>query len=68
VRVLSDPEARVGRDGKSYDLGYKAHIGVDADSDIPVAVVSASAKRTRRSTPRSSWIRRSWSLKGSRML
>jgi transposase len=40
---LSDPEARVGRDGKSYDLGYKAHIGVDADSDIPVAVVSASA-------------------------
>jgi hypothetical protein len=21
----SDPESRVGRDGKSYDLGYKAH-------------------------------------------
>jgi len=40
---LSDPDARVGRDGKSYDLGYKAHIGVDADSDMPVAVVSASA-------------------------
>jgi hypothetical protein len=40
---LSDPEARVGRDGKSYDLGYKAHVAVDADSDNPVAVVSASA-------------------------
>jgi IS5 family transposase len=40
---LSDPEARVGRDGKSYDLGYKSHVAVDADSDMPVAVVSASA-------------------------
>jgi len=40
---LSDPDARVGRDGKSYDLGYKSHVVVDADSDIPVAVVSASA-------------------------
>jgi hypothetical protein len=33
----------VGKDGKSYDLGYKSHVAVDADSDIPVAVVSASA-------------------------
>jgi hypothetical protein len=40
---LSDPKARVVRDGKSYDLGYKAHVAVDADSDIPVAVVGASA-------------------------
>jgi transposase len=40
---LSDPESRVGRDGKTYDLGYKAHVAVDADSDMPVAVVSASA-------------------------
>jgi IS5 family transposase len=40
---LSDPEARVGRDGKTYDLGYKAHVAVDADSDIPVGVVGASA-------------------------
>ena len=40
---LSDSDARVGRDGKSYDLGYKSHVAVDADSDIPVAVVSASA-------------------------
>jgi transposase len=40
---LSDPEARVGRDGKTYDLGYKAHLAVDADSDMPVAAVVASA-------------------------
>ena len=42
-RGLSDPEARVGRDGKTYDLGYKAHTTVDAVSDMPVAVVGASA-------------------------
>jgi IS5 family transposase len=40
---LSDPEARVGRDGKTYNLGYKAHVAVDLDSDIPVAAVVASA-------------------------
>ena len=39
----SDPESRVGRDGKTYDLGYKAHVAVDVESDMPVAVVVASA-------------------------
>jgi len=39
----SDPESRVGRDGKTYDLGYKAHVAVDVNSDMPVAVVVASA-------------------------
>jgi transposase len=39
----SDPESRVGRDGKTYDLGYKAHLAVDVDSDMPMAVVVASA-------------------------
>ena len=42
-RGLSDPEARVGRDGKTYDLGYKTHVAMDAGSDMPVAVVGASA-------------------------
>ncbi|MDH5689190.1 MAG: transposase, partial [Candidatus Bathyarchaeota archaeon] len=42
-RGLSDPEARVGRDGKTYNLGYKAHVAMDAGSDMPVAVVGASA-------------------------
>lgn len=40
---LSDPESRVGRDGKTYDLGYKAHVAVDIESDMPVAAVVASA-------------------------
>lgn len=40
---FSDPESRVGRDGKTYDLGYKAHVAVDVGSDMPLAVVVASA-------------------------
>jgi transposase len=40
---FSDPESRVGRDGKSYDLGYKAHLAVDVGSDMPLAAVVASA-------------------------
>ncbi len=40
---FSDPESRVGRDGKTYDLGYKAHVAVDVESDMPLAVVVASA-------------------------
>jgi transposase len=39
----SDPESRVGRDGKSYDLGYKTHLAVNVESDIPLAAVVASA-------------------------
>lgn len=39
----SDPDARVGRNGKTYDLGYRAHIAADADSDLPVAFTVASA-------------------------
>jgi len=39
----SDPESRVGRDGKTYDLVYKAHLAVDVDSDLPVVAVVASA-------------------------
>lgn len=40
---FSDPESRVGRDGKTYDLGYKANLAVDVDSDMPVAALVASA-------------------------
>jgi len=39
----SDPEARVGRNGKTYDLGYKLHIAVDAKSELPLAVIVAPA-------------------------
>jgi transposase len=39
----SDPEARVGRNGKTYELGYKLHIASDAKSELPIAVITASA-------------------------
>jgi len=39
----SDPEARVGRNGKTYELGYKLHIATDAKSELPLAVIAASA-------------------------
>ena len=40
---FSDPESRVGRDGKTYDLGYKAHIAVDVESDMPLAAALMQA-------------------------
>jgi hypothetical protein len=42
-RGKSDPEARVGRDGKTYGLGYKLHIVTDAKSELPLAVIAAPA-------------------------
>ena len=42
-RGYSDPDARVGRDDRSYSLGYRAHIAADADSDLPVAFIVAPA-------------------------
>jgi transposase len=42
-RGLSDPEARVGRDGKTFELGYKLHIATDAKSELPLAVIVAPA-------------------------
>jgi IS5 family transposase len=42
-RGKSDPEAKVGRDGKTYELGYKLHIAADAKSELPLAVIAAPA-------------------------
>ena len=42
-RGASDPDALVGRDGRTYGLGYKAHIAADVDSDLPLAFIVASA-------------------------
>ena len=39
----SDSQARVGRNGKTYELGYKLHIAIDAKSELPLAVIVASA-------------------------
>ena len=38
----SDPEARVGRNGKTHELGYKLHL-VDAKSELPLAITVAPA-------------------------
>jgi len=42
-RGCSDPDARVGRSGKTYELGYKAHIAADSESELPVAFITAPA-------------------------
>ena len=42
-RGKSDPEARVGSNGKTYELGYKLHVATDAKSELPVAVIAALA-------------------------
>jgi hypothetical protein len=40
---LSDPDARVGRNGRSYGLGYKLHVAVDHRTMLPLATLLASA-------------------------
>jgi transposase len=40
---LSDPDARVGRNGRGYDLGYKLHVAVDHRTMLPLATLLASA-------------------------
>jgi IS5 family transposase len=39
----SDPESRVGRAVKFRDLGYRLHLAVDCRSEIPIAMMVASA-------------------------
>jgi hypothetical protein len=40
---FSDPDARVGRNGRGYDLGYKLHVAVDPKRIIPLAIIIAPA-------------------------
>jgi len=42
-RGLSDPDARVGRNGRSYGLGYKLHSSVDPKQILPLATLLAPA-------------------------
>jgi hypothetical protein len=39
----SDPEARVGRTGRSYALGYKVHLSIDSKTMLPLSCLFASA-------------------------
>jgi hypothetical protein len=40
---LSDPDARVGRSGRSFGLGYKLHTSVEPKRILPLASVLAPA-------------------------
>jgi hypothetical protein len=40
---LSDPDARVGRNGRSFGLGFKLHSSVDPKRILPLATLLASA-------------------------
>jgi hypothetical protein len=40
---LSDPDARVGRNGRGYNLGYKLHTSVEPKRILPLASVLAPA-------------------------
>ncbi len=40
---LSDPDARVGRNGRGYDLGYKLHTSVEPKRILPLASLLAPA-------------------------
>jgi transposase len=42
-RGFSDPDARVGRHGRGFDLGYKFHISLDHRRILPLASVLAPA-------------------------
>ena len=49
---LSDPDARVGRSGRSFELGYKLHMSVDPRRILPLASVLAPANENeKRHTP-----------------
>jgi transposase len=42
---LSDADARVGRAGRTYGLGYKLHLSIDSKTMLPLSCVSASANQ-----------------------
>jgi hypothetical protein len=41
----SDADARVGRTGRSYGLGYKLHLSIDSKTMLPLTCVFASANQ-----------------------
>jgi hypothetical protein len=44
----SDADARVGRAGRLFSLGYKLHLSIDAKSMLPLANVFASANQNKK--------------------
>jgi hypothetical protein len=41
--AFSDPDAKVGRNGRGYNLGYKLHLSVDPKRILPLAILVAPA-------------------------
>ena len=41
----SDTEARVGRTGRTYGLGYKLHLSIDSKTMLPLTCTFASANQ-----------------------
>jgi len=41
----SDREAKVGRTGRTYDLGYKLHLSLDSERRLPLASLVAPANQ-----------------------
>jgi len=44
-RGLSDADARVGRAGRTYGLGYKLHLSIDSETMLPLTCAVASANQ-----------------------
>jgi len=42
---LSDEEARVGRAGRTFGLGYKLHLSIDSQTMLPLTCAFASANQ-----------------------
>ena len=42
-RGFSDSDAKVGRNGRGYDLGYKLHLSVDPSRILPIAILVVPA-------------------------
>jgi hypothetical protein len=49
---LSDPDARVGRNWRSYGLGYKLHTSVEPRRILPLASVLEPANEKRQKSKR----------------
>ena len=65
-RGKSDLEARVGRNGRTYELGYKLHIASDAKSELPLAVIAAPPNRNEKKHA-SALFRKAMKAAGQRM-
>jgi transposase len=49
---FSDDDARVGRAGRTFGLGYKLHLSIDSESRLPLAnVVAPANENEKRHTP-----------------